>query len=236
MGRKIISQSNALQQPTAEIIQPERRFPITERLSSEDESNLPWTEVVRRKSKRLANTDSSQNIPNTKRRNWRSNLQVLHGTARDDSNDGQSFSADIDLVAYGVGKNITALQLSKFLQEKGLSVKDCSLLTKFEGARSLSYKVTIKSTDLDIAKNPGIWPYRVGVRLYKHFNATQRNNNINRFNKDNNGDNDNSRFLNDKGHRNPQHRKFFLKRSSKNVHFSDRIGRDDSDWDSDSYV
>ena len=199
-------------------------------LSSEDESNLLFTEVVRRKSKRLSKNDSSQIVPNTAKRNWRSNLQVLHGTARDDSNDGLSFSVDIDLVAYGVGKNITALQLSKFLHEKGLSVKDCILLTKFEGARSLSYKVTIKSTDLDFAKNPDIWPYRVGVRLYKHFNATQRKSINNKFSMVNNGYNDSIKFNNDTGQWNAQHRNSILKR--RNVHFSDLRDSDDSDWDS----
>ena len=111
---------------------------------------------------------------NITRRNCRSNLQLLHGTAHDLSNEGQSFSADVDLVAYGVNTRITALQLSKLLQDKGLVVKDCRLLTKFEGARSLSYKVSNKSTDIELAKTEKIWPYMVGVRMFEHFNPAQR--------------------------------------------------------------
>ena len=46
----------------------------------------------------------------------------------------------------------------------------CDLLTKYEGARSLSYKIAIKSSDYEIATNPEIWPLRVGVRLFEYFN------------------------------------------------------------------
>ena len=143
-------------------------------LTADDDDALPWSEVVKRKGKISLQTGQYQTPQNITRKNWRSNLQLLHGTAHDLTSEEQSFSADVDLVAYGVNTRITALQLSKLLQDKELVVKDCRLLTKVEGARSLSYKVSIKSTDFELAKTEKIWPYMVGVRMFKHFNPTQR--------------------------------------------------------------
>ena len=56
----------------------------------------------------------------------------------------------------------------------------CILLTNSEDARSLSYKVTINSGDYERAtKDASIWPYRVGMRLFKHFgNAKKTNQNM----------------------------------------------------------
>ena len=61
------------------------------------------------------------------------------------------------------------IQLSHWLAEKGLHVASCDLLTKYEGARPLPYKIAIKSCDYEKATNPEIWPARVGVRLFKFF-------------------------------------------------------------------
>ena len=96
-------------------------------------------------------------------------MGILRGTAISE-NDNESLSADVQLVAYGIAKNVTGIQLSHWLEEKGLHVVSCDLLTKYEGARSLSYKIAIKSGDYEIATNPEIWPLRVGVKLYKYFN------------------------------------------------------------------
>ena len=58
-----------------------------------------------------------------------------------------------------------------------IDVCDCKLLTTFERARTLSFKITIKPHHFEKAKNPSIWPYRVGVRVFKHFTANNRNKN-----------------------------------------------------------
>ena len=42
-------------------------------------------------------------------------------------------------------------------------------MTTFEHARAHIYKVTIKATEYEKATKPEIWPYRVGVRLFKQF-------------------------------------------------------------------
>ena len=56
----------------------------------------------------------------------------------------------------------------------GLGVRSCDLLTKFEGARSLTYKIVVKAIDYDKAINPDIWPARVGVHKFK-FSGGQNN-------------------------------------------------------------
>ena len=99
---------------------------------------------------------------------WRQRLNILSGTASDESG-CNSFSADIHLVAYGVAKQVTGIQLSHFLQERGLNVLRCDLLTKYENARSLAYKISIRSRDYEKAQDPNIWPLRLGVRLFKYF-------------------------------------------------------------------
>ena len=62
-----------------------------------------------------------------KGRNWRQS--ILHGTA---SNIQPGGNADVDLVAYGFTKHVTSIQLSKYLEEMGLEVVDCTLLTKYD--------------------------------------------------------------------------------------------------------
>ena len=75
---------------------------------------------------------------------WRQRLNIVSGTASDESG-SNSFSADIHLVAYGVAKQVTGIQLFHFLQARGLNVLSCDLLTKYENARSLAYKISIRS-------------------------------------------------------------------------------------------
>ena len=80
-------------------------------------------------------------------------------------------SSDVDLITYGVAKNVTAWQLSKFVQ--GVDLLDCTQLTKLEVARSLAFKVTIKPNDFGKCMNAEIWPYGVGLRRFKHFTPRQ---------------------------------------------------------------
>ena len=100
----------------------------------------------------------------------------MHGTASNTQPGGNALSADVDLVAYGFAKHVTSIQLSKYLEEMGLMVVDCTLLTKYEGARTWSFKITIKPQCFERAKDPSIWPYRVGLRLYKYFNQNNKKN------------------------------------------------------------
>ena len=55
------------------------------------------------------------------------------------------------------------VQLSQWLNRNDLQ----EAVTKFEGARSLTYKIVVKASDYDKAINPDIWP--VGVRKFNFF-------------------------------------------------------------------
>ena len=73
-------------------------------------------------------------------------------------------------------KFLSEIEIGKLIEEMGLMVVDCTLLTKYEGARTLSFKITIKPQCFEKAKDPSIWPYRVGLRLYKYFNQNNKKN------------------------------------------------------------
>ena len=75
-------------------------------------------------------------------------------------------SADIRLVVYGLAKHVTRLQLSRFIESKDTKILGCDILTKYEGARSLSFKITIRSCDYEKIINSDIWPVGVGIRQF----------------------------------------------------------------------
>ena len=99
---------------------------------------------------------------------------MFHGNSAEA--EASSLAADVDLVASGVAKDATEKQLLDFLKIKGINVVKVECLTKSElvvknKVRSKTMKVTIKAAQLDKAMDPGVWPYRVGVR---HFRAPKR--------------------------------------------------------------
>ena len=60
---------------------------------------------------------------------WKQRLNILRGTASSES-DGEMLSADIHHVAFGVVAYVSSIQLSHFLEGKGLHVLSCDLPTK----------------------------------------------------------------------------------------------------------
>ena len=118
----------------------------------------------------FTNVFYKKNKKQQKSTTWRGQLNTIRGTSTRE-NDQHNIAADIHLVAFGVSKNVSGVQLSNFLAGKGLHVVSCDLLTKFEGARSLAYKVVVKASDLEKAQNPDTWPNKVGIRLFKFFKS-----------------------------------------------------------------
>ena len=81
-------------------------------------------------------------------------------------------------MVYNVAKNVQETDLRNYITGKGINIKDCSLLTKSNEARMLSYKITVCPTDVErVTKDESFWPYGVGVRFFKHFNRNQNNRN-----------------------------------------------------------
>ena len=121
-------------------------------------NNKSWAKVV------------EQNYGNiskpTENTSWTKRQHVLYGIA-DEGNQGACFSADAELVAHNVAKNITIADLCNWLSQRGLLVKDCSFLTTSNEARSLAFKITIDPKDFERATDdPALWPYGVDVRVY----------------------------------------------------------------------
>ena len=116
---------------------------------------------------------SANNVPLN---NGRRNSTILYGDGPGDSRTlGNNLSADIDLVATGVNKAATEVQLKEFLEGNGVKVEAVECLTVFhlETARTKTFKVTVKSTEYDKVMNPNVWPYRVGVRHFKQKRSQQ---------------------------------------------------------------
>ena len=63
------------------------------------------------------------------KRSWKDKLTILQGTATGGMQKPQS--ADVHLVAYGLGKDTTAEQLASWLQSNGLEMRNGFLLTKY---------------------------------------------------------------------------------------------------------
>ena len=74
-------------------------------------------------------TASSRTDTHKEEHKDRRSNRPLHGTAHDEN--GITLAAYIDLVAFGVRKNVTAVALSRFLEKKGLPILDWKLLTTF---------------------------------------------------------------------------------------------------------
>ena len=107
---------------------------------------------------------------NVPKRSWRNKGNILHGTSKE--SECFSFAVDVSLAVYGLAKDTTVEKLKAYLESKDLNVVECKLLTNFVNeARALTFKVTVKAKDLEKAKQAEIWPYRVGVRMYKHFST-----------------------------------------------------------------
>ena len=69
-----------------------------------------------------------------------------------------------------IGKNITANDMGYWLSQRGVQIRDCQLLTTSNEARTFAYKITVDAKDHDrVTQDASLWPYGVGVRLYKIF-------------------------------------------------------------------
>ena len=98
---------------------------------------------------------------------------VVYGT-RDDVH---QFAADVDIVVFGVAKNVNAYQIATYTERHGIKVLNCELITTWTEARSNSFKVTIKAYQTERALSNEIWPYGVGVRRFRNQKGSARNKN-----------------------------------------------------------
>lgn len=130
------------------------------------QDKIPWSEVVNNKKKK----DKKQPQKLQPQNSWRNKLNIVRGTSKNVSDgENRNFASDVSLVAYGVSKDVKEDDLKAYLVKKEINVVSCNLLTKFKEAYSHSFKIIVKAQDYEKVQNAEIWPYRVGVRHYKHF-------------------------------------------------------------------
>ena len=134
-------------------------------------SNALYSDIV---AQQATNKSTVNNEKEIKKIAQRRQNGILHGTAQDQSRD-MTFAANTDLVAYGVATQVTGIEMSKFIEDKGIKVLDCVLLTKCEHVQTLSYKVTIRACDYEKSQDASIWPYRIGVRSFKNAKSRYQN-------------------------------------------------------------
>ena len=109
---------------------------------------------------------SNQSTGNTSRHRKPSTLPF--GSAKTDKDNTENFlAANVNLVATGVAKDALADQLKDFIVTKGINKVAVDLLTTHPDARTNTFKIVIKASDFEKAMCPDVWPYRVGVRMFK---------------------------------------------------------------------
>ena len=60
------------------------------------------------------------------------------------------YAADVEIVLFGVAKEVTTFQVTKYAEKQGIKVLNCELLTKWNKAHSITLKLTMKAQHADI--------------------------------------------------------------------------------------
>ena len=134
---------------------------VEKRLQPQQYQQQP-EQVLRSMLQKIVTNNSEKPKPKPKSKN------IFYGNIQTTGDE----AADVDLVAFNVSKKVEPEKLKKFLEDKGLVIKDVECLTRSEllvanKVRSKTMKVTIKVSEQERAMNPDVWPFHVGVRLYK---------------------------------------------------------------------
>ena len=106
-------------------------------------------------------------------KNTPSKPKKIFGSAKGDE-ENMKLAADVDLVAFGVRKDVTEDMMTDYLQSKNIGAK-VKIMTRTEvmsEVRTISMRVSVKASQYEEAMKSEVWPYRVGVRLYD--NRTER--------------------------------------------------------------
>ena len=96
---------------------------------------------------------------------------ITYGSRPDESN----LAADVDIVVFGVDMNVSRDDVANYAMRYGIKVMKCELLTKWENARSNTFKLTINPKHVERALSSSIWPDGVGVRRFKTRILSTRN-------------------------------------------------------------
>ena len=109
------------------------------------------------------NGNTSGNNGRGRKSTWRKGPNVLGSGER------TNFAAPVDLFVYGVNKEASGDQIVSYMKEsKGLEIMECARVSHDE-ARAQSFRIQVRCADYELALKSDTWPYRVGVRVYRHF-------------------------------------------------------------------
>ena len=84
-------------------------------------------------------------------------------------------AADVEIVVFGVAKEVSNYQVSSYAEKRGIKLINCELLTKWDKARSNTFKLTMKAQHAEIAFSNSVWPCGVGVRRFKQRKSIPNN-------------------------------------------------------------
>ena len=100
-----------------------------------------------------------------------SKAKKIFGNAKESAegdSENSRLAADVDLVAFGVRKDVSEQMMKDWLNSKNIDA-EVRIMTRPEvlsEVRTISMKVTVKASQHEEAMKPEVWPYRVGVRLW----------------------------------------------------------------------
>ena len=109
----------------------------------------------------------------SKKKSDKPKMKVIYGSSKSEV-EGDSMAADISLVAFNINKTCSKEAMKTFISEKGIDVVDVTDMTREEvmdNVKVKTMKVVVKATEYEKAMDPGNWPCRVGVRLWKDKEA-----------------------------------------------------------------
>ena len=99
---------------------------------------------------------------------WRNKLPNCVGTGTN-----TQFAAPVDLFVYNVAKNASGEDIVKHMKDtKNLDIIECNRVSH-DDARTQIFRIKIKASDYETGLNPETWPYRVRVRVFRHFRQRQ---------------------------------------------------------------
>ena len=94
---------------------------------------------------------------------------VVYGTKDDTS----LTAADVEIVVFGVAKDVTCYQIATYAEEQGIKIINCELLTNWSEARSNTFKLTVKANQTKTALCESVWPFGVGVRRFRQHKGNR---------------------------------------------------------------
>ena len=99
-----------------------------------------------------------------RRQSWRNRLPNCVGSGLD-----KQFAAPVDLFLFNVSKEASGEDIVKHMKDtKDLEILEC-IKVSHDDARTQSFRIKIKAADYETGLNAETWPYRVRVRVYRHF-------------------------------------------------------------------